>query len=417
MRSTAWFLIPCALVTATTAAAQVRVNPNGVNVNAHGATSVFLTFGGLGATYAPAEGVWCGALVPAAPAIGAKCDPATFFGRLPGRYDLSRVSGGAFTDVMSIPPAVARRAYESAVAGANSAFFYVRRFVSTTGQPDQYVAVTCRMAGGGARVPLALTDVRLAFDVAAPVLFLAAGTVPPAISADITYNGTGRLVGRWEIVAPGEELPQSRDLLTEASLPPNERGGQRRYPQLERFNVFLPPTGKVTLRGPDPSRLPTLLEGSYLVLLRIEASDDKEGDSNLGAVGAGTGVVHSGAVAGFPIPPLRYVVGTGGSELSPRRGSTTLRLLKPGADIRIADGTSVEFAWTEVSGAATYELHIETGDGRALLSAVLDGATTRYVAPSWLAARAEGRPMRWRVVAADVTGSSIQRSGWRPFSR
>lgn len=51
--------------------------------------------------------------------------------------------------------------------------------------------------------------------------------------------------------------------------------------------------------------------GQYLVLLRIEATDDKEGDANLAAVGVGPGVVHSGAVAGFPIPPLRYFAGGG----------------------------------------------------------------------------------------------------------
>jgi hypothetical protein len=415
MRMTALLLIPLLSCALTTARAQVRVNPTGVNVNAQGASSVYLTFGGLGTTYAPAEGVWCGSLVPAAPAVGARCDPTSIFGRLPARYDLSRSGGGVFTDVMSIPSAVTRRAYEAAAAGANSAFYYVRRFVSSTGQPDQYVAVTCRMAGGGARVPLALTDVRLAFEAAAPVLFLAAGTVAPSSAAEITYNGTGRLVGRWEVVVPGDELPDTRDLLPEASLPPNERGTQRRYAQIERFNVFLPPTGKVTLRGPDPARLPTVHEGSYLLLLRIEASDDKEGDSNLGSVGAGSGVVHSGAIAGFALPALRYVVGTGGSELSPRRGSSALRLLGPDDNAPLDRGTR-EFTWTEVPGTVTYELHIEGQDGRVVLTAVLDASTTRYVVPSWLPERAAGQSLRWRVVASNLAGSVLQRSEWRRLS-
>src|SRR4030095_9694898 len=89
---------------------QVRVNPTGVNVNTNGATTVFLTFGGLGA-YQPVEAIWCGELVSAAPDIGLKCDPGTIFGRLPIRLDQSTRSGtGAFTDIMSIPPSVARRA-------------------------------------------------------------------------------------------------------------------------------------------------------------------------------------------------------------------------------------------------------------------------------------------------------------------
>jgi len=411
MRTTLWFLVPW---TVATAGAQVRVNPTGVNVDAQGATSVFLTFGGLGTSYVPAEGTWCGALISAAPDVGTKCNPATLFGRLPARYDLSRSLAGTYTDIMSIPPSVTRRAYESAAAGDNSAFYYVRRFVSRTGQPDQYVAVTCRMAGGGARVPLALTDVHLAFDVETPVLFVAVGTVPPPILAEITYTGTGRLVGRWEIVRPGDELPDPRDLLPEASLPPNERGTQRRYSQLDRFNVFLPPTGKVTLRGPDPARLPTQIEGAYEVVLRIEASDDKEGDSNLGAVGAGQGVVHSGAVAGFALPALRYVVGTGGSELSRTRSTSDLRLISPRADEAMVRGESLEFTWTEVAAAALYELQIEMGDGRPVLNAVLGAGTTRYQAPSWLAERAGDQRIRWRVVSTDA-GGSVRRSAWRPL--
>jgi hypothetical protein len=394
--------------------AQIRVNPTGVNVNAQGATSVFLTFGGLGPSYVAAEAMWCGVLLPAAPDVGSKCAPNTIFGRLPLRYDLSRANVGSFTDIMSIPPSVSRRAYQAASVGDNSAFFYVRRFVSTAGGRDQYVAVTCRMAGGGARVPLSLTDVRLAFDVEAPVLFIDAGTVPPPVSAEITYTGTGRLVGRWEIVQPGDEPPDSRDLLPEASLPPDERGLPRRYAQLERFNIFLPPTGTYTLKGPDASRLPTRLEGSYQVLLRIEASDDKEGDSNLGAAGAGTGVVHSGAVAGFSIPALRYVVGTGGSELSESRSPNGIRLLVPLANARLEANVGVDFTWTEVARAGLYELQIEAADGtHVVLNAVLPRGVLRYSAPPWLVERAGGAALRWRIVARDAGGGAVVRSAWR----
>ena len=301
------------------AAAAVRVNPTGVNVNGQGATTVLLTFGGLEG-YTAAEGVWCGELVPATPDIGQRCDPRTLLGTLPARYDWLRPSGrDALTDIMSIPPSVTRRAYQAAVAGRNAEFFYVRRFVRA-GSPDQYVAVTCRLTGGGARTPLSLVDVQVAFDVETPVLQVPTGERPPALSARLQYTGTGRLVGRWEIVLPGQELPAETDLLTESTLPLEARGTQRRYSAIERFNVFLPPGGRYTLRGPDPSRLPTAVDGWYLVLLRVEASDDKEADSDLGAVGAGQGVVHAGAVAGFPMPVLQYVVGSGGSENAPATG-------------------------------------------------------------------------------------------------
>jgi hypothetical protein len=397
--------------------AQIVVNPNGVNVNAQNATTVFLTYGGLGSLFLPADAEWCGELVPAAPAVGLKCDPATLFGRLPARYNQSRLSGaGGFTDIMSIPPSVARRAYQAAELGTNSAFYYVRRFVRTTAGPDVYVVVTCRMAGGGARVPLALTDVRLAFGVETPVLFLEAGAPAPALSAELTYNGTGRLKGRWEIVLPGEELPEPRDLLTEASLPLEERGSQQRYSELERFNVLLTPTGKYTLRGPDPSRIPTTVAGTYLVLLRIEASDDKEGDSNLGTAGAGGGVVHSGAVAGFPLPTLRYLVGSGGSELSPTHsvGIPSFTLREPLEGMLLAAGQAADFSWSELVGAELYRLEIQTEERVPLLTAVIPRGTNVYHAPPWLAERAAGKAIRWRVVALDVGGRTLRSTPWRP---
>src|SRR5258708_7148495 len=92
------------------AAQTIRVSPNEVNGYSQGATSVLLTFGGI-VNKRPAEATWCGALIPATPDLGSQCDPSKIFGRLPQRYDQSTLSGSnAFTDVMSVTPAVARRA-------------------------------------------------------------------------------------------------------------------------------------------------------------------------------------------------------------------------------------------------------------------------------------------------------------------
>lgn len=399
-------------VAGTPCASQVRVDPNGVNVNSQGPTTVFLTFGGL-RDQIPEEAFWCGELVPAAPDVGLRCDPATIFGQLPVRFDRSRADGVAFTDVMSIPASVARRAYQAAADGATSSFFYVRRFRSTAGGPDEYVAVTCRLSGGGARTPLSLTDVRIGFGTDAPILQLVQGEPAPAFEAEITYTGTGRLRGRWEVVLPGEELPTPTDLLTEATLPPEERGTQRRYTELGRFNVFLPPAGSLLLRGPDPSRLPTQVDGSYLVLLRIEVADDKEGNSNLAAAGAGTGVVHGGAVAGFPLPALRYVVGSGGGDLSTGSTDGKLSLLHPADGTRLDPARPVQFSWQEVSQAAHYRLEIRDVNGAELLSAVLPAAVGGYRAPPWLSERAGGSQMRWRVVGLDLRGNEVAAGTWR----
>jgi hypothetical protein len=394
-------------------ASAISRDPNGVNVNSQGATSVFITFGGLDGQV-PVEATWCGELVPAAPDLGFRCDPSTIFGRLPIRFDQSRLSGDGrvFTDIMSIPPSVARRAYQAASRGETSSFFYVRRFVSTSGGPDEYVFVTCRLTGGGARVPLALLDVRLGFAADTTVLAVPAGAPPPPLSAEITYNGSGRLRGRWEVVQPGDDPPTSTDLLTEATLPPDERPLQRRYTLVERFDVFLPPIGRAVVQGPDPERLPTEIEGLYQILLRVEASADKEGDSNLAAADAGSGIIHAGAVAGFPMPTLRYFVGSATEAAALAGAGRGLALLVPVQGRQVPG--SLTFAWNPIDNVLAYRLEIERSDnGEPVLQAVVQQGIASYAAPPWLAERAGGGELRWRVVALGPGGGPVEESPWR----
>lgn len=400
-----------AMAAAAPAAAQIRVHPTGVNVNSQGATTVFLTYGGLNG-YRPVEALWCGRLVPAAPDAGLRCDPATILGSLPLRYDQSTLGSASLTDIMSIPPSVVRRAYQTAEAGGDSGFFYVRRFTRLGGGPDQYVAVTCRMAGGGARVPFSLLDVELGFAVDQPVLFVKNGDRAPAVRARITYNGTGRLRGRWEVVMPGEDLPTSRDLLTESTLPREERGTQRRYTELGRFNVFLPPGSRpYVLNGPDPRRLPTSAEGLYYLLLRIEASDDKEGDSSLVSAGAGEGIVNTGAVAGFPMPALRYIVG--GDRSAPIDGGAPgdLLVLAP-SEGAVRPASDAVVAWVDLPQADVYRVELEDVNRQRVFSALVQRGIGAYRLPPFVKDRVAGGTVRWRVVAVDVSGREVRSSTW-----
>lgn len=405
-------LVACAL--AQPLGAQILRNPTGVNVNATGATTVFITFGNLEG-YQPVEAIWCGELESASPALGDRCAAGTIFGALPVRLDQSQFSGtDGFTDIMSIPPSVARRAYQAAAAGNDSRFFYVRRFVDPTGaRPDQFVAVTCRLTDGGARTPFSLLDVQLAFAGGDPVMAVEGGSRPPPLEAHIRYNGTGRLVGRWEVVLPGEEPPTVEDLLTEATLPAELRGTQRIYTELERFNVFLPPTGEVILPGPDPELLPTDGNGMYQILLRVEASDDKEGDSSLGAVGAGQGVVNSGAVAGFPLPPLRYFVGQ-----SPPAGlaSGRLALLAPAVAASVPLGGPLVFTWNQVARAVLYRLDVRTTSGELALTAVLQPGAGAYAPPPWLRTDFGGQLLEWRIQVLNGEGEVVEETSWSPFT-
>lgn len=390
----------------------IAVNPTGVNVNSQNPTTVFLTFGQIPAGYVPAEAIWCGELVPATPpALGEQCRPDTIYGSLPLRFNRSTTSGtGGFTDIMTIPASVVRRAYQAAVGGANAGFFYVRRFVSQTGGPDQFVNVTCRMTGGGARVPFALTSVDLITPNGEPVLFVRAGEPFPEIKAEIRYNGTGRLKGRWEIVQPGEQLPDDRDLLTEATLPIELRGTQKRYTQVARFSHFLPPAGRFTLPLEVSGGLPLNADGQYMLILRIEAVDDKESDSNLAAIGVGPGTVHSGAVAAFPMPSLRFFVQGPGSMSQWESTGAVL----PRVDSRIARSDQVIFTWRELPDAAIYRVSVKDG-GETIFSAVTVPPTTSYRAPSWFGTKFSGRKLAWSVTAVDAGGRTLGSTGEHSF--
>lgn len=397
----------------------ITVSPRGVNVRTFGPTTVFLTFFGLEADQVPAEALWCGEIN-----ANQSCVPGTVFGRLPIRNNLATRSGNRnLTDIMTIPASVARRAYQDALRGNSSEFFYVRRFASRTGGPDQFVAVTCRLAGGGARVPLALTDVRLEFVDRADnraessqtassrvVQVVTQGQDAPPVQANIRYNGSGRLKGRWEVVLPGDTLPTQQDLLTEASLPVEQRGLQRRYTLVETFDRFLPPTGQVILPGPDPAKLPQNTAGLHLILLRIEATDDREGNSF-----TGVGTVNSGGVAGFPLPVLRYYVSPGEGEIAPANVPQTLALLQPDANAQLAAAQSITFRWQPFSNAKAYKLEIaEVNTNKLLLSAVLNGDTTSYTAPPWLRQNS-GKLLQWRVLAIAADNRVISQSNWRKF--
>ncbi|TVQ44903.1 MAG: hypothetical protein EA371_12850, partial [Gammaproteobacteria bacterium] len=390
------------------------VNPTGVNVNTSGVTSVFLSFQGLTPTEVPVRAYWCAEVtVPANVVVNFDpCVPGTLLGNLPAGNDLGRASsvagGSLFTDIMTIPASVTRRAYQLARGGEPSAFFYIREFVDSATGVSSFVVVTCRLAGGGARVPLALTQVELVFvtgrEARELVPVVAVGETLSPVEARIAYNGTGTLKGRWEVVFPGEEPPDLEDLLPEPSLPPELRGSQRRYTTLSRFDVFLPPTGELVLPGPDPERLPSEAAGPYLLLLRIETSADKEGDSETGA-----GLVQSGGIAGFPLPVLRYYVGMASeSEALPR--GRRLIATRPLPDQRLSAGAPLGFTWLPANDAAAYRVELRRGDGD-IASAFIAAGVQAYQAPPWYSQLAGD--LHWRVVALDERGRSVESSRWQ----
>ena len=158
--------------------------------------------------------------------------------------------------------------------------------------------------------------------------------------------------------------------------------------------------------------IPNSLEGFYQILLRIEASDDKEGDSSLDAAGAGEGLVHTGAVAGFPMPILRYFVGNALAVVRPDP-ETGFGLLEPMINTVLARDRNLVFSWLEHTTATLYRLEVATIGREPVLSALVERGTTSYSAPGWLADRVGDGGLLWRVVALDGTGLVIGLTDWR----
>lgn len=416
-------LTSCALIVSNAFAINA-VNPTGVNVRSNAPNTVFITFQGLEPNERAVEALWCGTVQPG---IGAgsvttsdPCVPNTLFGRLPLNFDRSRTTQGIgqknFSDIMVIPASVVRRAVQEGIEGKNSDFFYVRHFTGGS-SGDKWVVVTCRLGAGGARTPLSLIDVKISFSGQADttqLTVLRSGERLPRFSADIQYNGSGQLKGRWELVRPGDSEPEVNDLLTEATLPLELRSTQKRYTTISRFSQFVMPNGTVRIDGPDPALLDTRVEGPYQVLLRIEASDDKEANSEIGS-GA---LVKTGGVAGFPMPTLKYFVGdvASASAFSTNRDASVahpLDLMLPLTDATVDAARVVTFEWIEVTGAANYRVEVES-DSKLIITSTVQG--TRYEPPpGWLARRVQGGAL-WRVTALDVAGRVIAQSTTRRFA-
>ncbi|HET9316180.1 MAG TPA: hypothetical protein VFQ51_11370, partial [Vicinamibacteria bacterium] len=117
-----------------------------------------------------------------------------------------------------------------------------------------------------------------------------------------------------------------------------------------------------------------------------------------------------GAVAGFPMPVLRYFVGGGGPVAAGSHGG--LHLLQPAEGAVLTTGPA-DFTWAGSAAAALYRLELSDAAGQPVLSALLQPGVGAYRAPSWLREKAAGGQVRWRVVALGPTGESVAETDWR----
>jgi len=403
-------------------------SPNSFNIRTRGSTTMHVTFRGVTADFEPAEAVFCQeidfephptATDPLLLGRGWVPRMSTIYGRPPQRHDQSQRVGTNFIDIVSVPASIVRRAARAGRDGGNSRFFYVRRFRKLTAGPDFYAFVLFRLGSGGARSALSLQEVILLFEDDSVYKRVGSSDALPPFAAQIIHNGSGRLRGRWEVVLPGDEPPTERDLLPEGSLPREERGFQRRYSILDRFDEFASPRGKMTLKGPA-GKFPTQTPGLHYILLRIEATRDREGlttDSN-------GNEIATGGVAGFRIPILRYVVVPKSSLRAPGTDDPTPWDLS-GTGGPVLDGVELQamassgpngrptLSWQSDRQVGGYRVEVSRGT-ELILESPLDPQANRYVIPTWVDLKVEPRP-RWRLIACDSEGRIVSRTSWKAF--
>jgi hypothetical protein len=372
----------------------ISATPRFMQASISAATSQFITY-----SFTPgnprvtvADGIFCTTLTSPAPTTGATatyaCAANSEFARHPTTattFQTVQQNGSVVraTETIRIPSSVTRTAQSLGAA----TFYFVRRF-----DPQGFAVVEIRATGAIMNAPIALNDVRLAFDTSQgpqPLVFVARGAALPPVTATLFYTGSGVLRGRWELVLPGDVAPTERDLLPEASLPRSERGTQRRYQLLQRFEQLLPGNGRVELKLPSlsPTLGATAFDGQYQLLLRIEAEPSIYGG-------------ESGA-ANFAMPLLRYFVG---SITAP-----AARITPVTAQIAF-NGARPTFSWSAVPQARYYRIEVADRNSTVIYSAIVRDNERSYSALSGFTAAAGNQ---WRVQALDKAVQPVGESPWR----
>lgn len=126
--------------------------------------------------------------------------------------------------------------------------------------------------------------------------------------------------------------------------------------------------------------------------------------------GAGRGIAHAGAAAGFPMPVLRYVVSGDGTE--GRGGLPRLSPLAPRDGARVSTEEAIRFAWSADRSATYYRIDIQDLRGASILRALVPAVQRTYALPGSIVATAGGA-VRWRVWALDGGGKLGRRTPWR----
>ena len=186
-----------------------------------------------------------------------------------------------------------------------------------------------------------------------------------AVHAELVYQGSGQMSAHWLVTRPGDPQPE----------------------EIVRIDTFLPPSGKISLAGPEWARLPQDAQGAYTVRLEIERIVDKQGPAEIRMAAA--------------LPVLRYWVGpeTAMALTAPEDGAT---LPPSAAELRFVTGAR-----------ALYRLEITDSLEHPILRVLLPAGASSYRLPSWIGEKlGEARAMNWRLTALTDAGEVESSTTW-----
>ncbi len=343
-----------------------------------------------------------------------------------------------------IPQTASLRAQQ---LGINT-FFYNRTFTVSTIAGAASAALTAHL-GSSAYGNFSIARVEIYFAEGRRDITVRRGTQGLKAYADIRFNGTGTLRGRWLVAEPGVRgTLADLDVGGLVGVPQNRVGTPdgivTTRPRLDDWRILshvertIRYGDRIVLESPDVPGLPTSNTGTHLV--RLEIFQER--------IFAGGFVTD--APVGIQLPVARYYVeGEAPGGLVARAG-TAVRLAAP-EDGAILPVTPPTFSWLTVPGAAQYRVEIFEADPRAgvvggisgdpsvelyrsgpgalravtLMDAVgpriFSGVTRRAVTSFSLHSRYLGRfrpgqVYLWKVVAVDDRGDAIGTSPLRVFS-
>jgi hypothetical protein len=145
------------------------------------------------------------------------------------------------------------------------------------------------------------------------------------------------------------------------------------------------------LPGPENWRIDKTIEGMYILLFRVEASD---------AVNSG----ENGAVAGFQMPTLRYYVGN-----SSNADVNQVTNIAIGGDIE-DEKPPIILTWKAVADAKIYRLEIEDEEGKKIFSAVVLPTSRAYQLPSFIQALTASKQLKWSVSAVGEDSKELEKT-------